>query len=94
MTAKHLTVASVRSILSRAGVNCSDLTLDLIDRSGTHTGGIYECQYVEEMDVRISGDPEARRKARAVLGERGLWLTPTCEYDDWSRGAAPVATHA
>lgn len=94
MTAKHLTVASVRSMLSRAGVNYSDLTLDLIDRSGTHTGGIYEGQYVEEMDVRISGDTDARREARAVLGERELWLTPTSAYDDWSRGPAPVATHA
>lgn len=94
MTAKHLTVASVRSMLSRGGVNCSDLTLDLIDRSGTHTGGIYEGQYVEEMDVRISGDPDARREARTVLGERGLWLIPTCEYDDWSHGAVPVVARA
>lgn len=94
MTSKHLTVSSVRAMLTRAGVDYSALTFTLIDRSGTHTGGMYEGQYVEMMDVRITGDLAVRREARMALGERGLWLTPTCEYDDWSRGAAPVATHA
>lgn len=90
MTAKHLTVGSVRSMLTRAGIDHSALTFALIDRSGMHISGIYEGQRVEEMDVRITGDPTARREARTVLGERGLWLTPTREYDDWSRGAMPV----
>lgn len=94
MTAKHLTVRSVKSKLTRAGVDYSALNFALIDRSGTHTGGVYEGQYVEKIDVRITGDPASRREARSALGECGLWVTPTYEYDDWSRGTVPKAAHA
>jgi hypothetical protein len=94
MTAKHLTIRTVRSMLTRSGVDYSALDFAIIDRSGTHTGGMYEGQYVEKIDVRITGESAARREARQALGERGLWLTPNGEYDDWSRGSAPAASHA
>lgn len=90
---RHLTVRSVKSMLSRAGINCNDLNFEPIDRSATHTRGIYQGRHVERVDIRVTGPLTARKQARNALGERGLWLTPTDQYDDWSRGdfAGPIS---
>ncbi len=91
---RHLTARSVKSMLSRAGINYDGLEVERTDRSATHTGGAYKGQYVEKFDVRVSGGPDARREARHVLSERGLELAPFPTHDDWSRGPQPIADNA
>lgn len=86
---KHLTIRAVKSMLTRTGVDYSELSFERIDRSATHTGGTYEGQYVEKIDIKISGPKSLRQQAGSALFEQGLECAtfPDCDY--YSRGAKP-----
>lgn len=85
MIRKTLTVPTVKSLLTRAGIDHSQLTITHIDTTSTHSAGTHLGQYVESSNVRISGDPSTRRQARAALSDHGLCVAPLPQYDDWSR---------
>lgn len=93
MKTNHLTIRSVKAILTRAGFDYSELSFTIINRSGSHMGGRYTGHRVEQFDVRIAGQPDSRRTVRAILGERGLEVAPMPDHDDWSRGSVAIPAH-
>lgn len=90
MKTNHLSIRSVKSILTRAGFNYSVLSFTIINRSGIHMGGRYTGHRVENFDVRIAGNPESRRTVRAILSEHGPEVVPMPNHDDWSRGSIAI----
>lgn len=91
MRIRHLSISGVKAMLTRRGVDHSHLEFQRIDRSTIHTAGEYNGQFVEVIDIRITGDRQARNHARQALGDAGLELSPMPEYDDWTRGSYPVS---
>lgn len=76
-------------MLTRAGVDYSGLSFEDIDRSAIHTGGTYEGQYVEKIDIKISGPKALRQHVGSTLFEQGLECAPFPNWDYYSRGAKP-----
>jgi hypothetical protein len=77
---KPLTARGVKMILTRAGVNHSELKIFAdptiwrdIETGRTHTY------------IVISGPARARKLAASVLYGRGLQNAPYPEYDSWAR---------
>ena len=89
MVAKHLTIRAVKSMLTRTGVDYSGLSFECIDRSAIHDGGTYEGQYVEKIDIKISGPKSLRQQAGSALFEQGLECAPFPDCDYYSRGGTP-----
>lgn len=76
MSGRALTVRGVKMMLSRDGVDHSQLSFERIDRSGVHTGGTYAGQYRERIDIRITGPEPDVGAAFVVLLARGLAIVP------------------
>lgn len=85
----QLTVQEVEQLLTRAGLDCTALTLTEIDRSATHTAGMYAELYVHHRVVVIRGDETCRRLASTRLHEEELWCAPFSDRDEWSRDSQP-----
>ena len=81
MSARALTARGVKTILSRAGVDYSALTI-------THDPAVWTDLETgrQSTSVRIEGPQQARRAAWDVLFfSRDLACAPYPEYDMWSR---------
>lgn len=81
MTARPLTVRGVKTILTRAGVDYSALTIihDPAIWTDVETGR-------SSTSIRIEGPKEAREAAwDALFYGHGLGCAPYTEYDMWSR---------
>lgn len=77
---RPLTARGVRAILTRSGVDHSALTItdDPAEWRDVMTG-------VAHTSIRIEGPKEPRRDASHVLFDRGFWLAPYPDHDDWHR---------
>lgn len=81
MSARRLTARGVKAMLTRAGVDCSALTIteDPAVWTDLETGR-------QSTSVKIEGPKEQREAAWDVLFYgRGLGCAPYPEYDMWSR---------
>ena len=81
MSARPLTVRGVKTMLRRAGVDYSSLTI-------THDPDVWTDLETgaRSTSVKIEGPREARQAAWDVLFYRpGLGCAPYPEYDMWSR---------
>jgi hypothetical protein len=80
MTAKALTARGVKTMLSRAGVDYSALTItdDPAVWTDLETGR-------RSTSVKIEGPKEARWQAQVVLFDKGLSNAPYPDHDEWSR---------
>jgi hypothetical protein len=77
--ARNLTARGVKTMLTRAGVDHSALTIrdDDTVRRNLETGAAAA--------VIIEGPKEARTRAYHVLFDRGLSVAPHSDHDEWSR---------
>ena len=77
--ARNLTARGVKTMLTRAGVDHSALTIrdDDTVRRDLETGAAAA--------VIIEGPREARTRAYHVLFDRGLSVAPHSDHDEWSR---------